>query len=172
MSRLLPVLVLTLLIPSYALVAIADNGRSADVDLDVSGISITYPDSANQSLYQMFSSNYPIPGFNKPEMLYVTDGVVGVELNINIVVENLGTAQSGFIDVEVMKEMNLTQNDFSICPEITTKLNRLGYEIIEIPVRYNGRNYSDGKKIRFKDALIAFYTLIKFRFFWKQINKK
>ena len=77
-----------------------------------------------------------------------------------------------FIDVEVMKEMNLTQNDFSICPEITTKLNRLGYEIIEIPVRYNGRNYSDGKKIRFKDALIAFYTLIKFRFFWKQINKK
>lgn len=77
-----------------------------------------------------------------------------------------------FIDVEVMKEMNLTQNDFSICPEITTKLNRLGYEIIEIPVHYNGRNYSDGKKIRFKDALIAFYTLIKFRFFWKQINKK
>ena len=77
-----------------------------------------------------------------------------------------------FIDVEVMKEMNLTQSDFSMCPEITTKLNRLGYEIIEIPVRYNGRNYSDGKKIRFKDALIAFYTLIKFRFFWKQINKK
>ena len=50
----------------------------------------------------MFSSNYPIPGFNKPEMLYVTDGVVGVELNMNIVVENLGSAQSGFIDVEVM----------------------------------------------------------------------
>ena len=77
-----------------------------------------------------------------------------------------------FIDVKVMKKMNLIQNDFSICPEITTKLNRLGYEIIEIPVRYNGRNYSDGKKIRFKDALIAFYTLIKFRFFWKQIDKK
>tara|TARA_B100000989_G_scaffold298613_1_gene288744 strand:- start:2371 stop:3072 length:702 start_codon:yes stop_codon:yes gene_type:complete len=72
-----------------------------------------------------------------------------------------------FIDVKIMKEMNLTQKDFSICPEITTKLNRLGYEIVEIPVRYNGRNYSDGKKIRFKDALIAFYALIKFRFFWK-----
>tara|TARA_Y100000816_G_scaffold180695_1_gene130751 strand:- start:18017 stop:18733 length:717 start_codon:yes stop_codon:yes gene_type:complete len=77
-----------------------------------------------------------------------------------------------FIDVKVMKKMNLIQNDFSICPEITTKLNHLGFEIIEIPVRYNGRNYSDGKKIRFKDAVIAFYTLIKFRFFWKQINKK
>ena len=102
MGRLLPLIVLTLLIPSSALVAIADTGRSADVDLDITDISITYPDSTNQSLYQMFSSNYPIPGFNKPEMLYVTDGVVGVELNINIVVENIGTAQSGFVDVEVI----------------------------------------------------------------------
>ena len=50
----------------------------------------------------MFSSNYPIPGFNKPEMLYVTDGVVGVEMNINIVIENLGTVQSGFVDVDVL----------------------------------------------------------------------
>ena len=77
-----------------------------------------------------------------------------------------------FIDVKVIKEMKLSHNAFSICPEITTKLNRLDQEIIEIPVSYNGRNYSDGKKIRFKDAIIAFYTLIKFRFFWKQINKK
>ena len=69
---------------------------------DVTDISITYPDSTNQSLYQMFSSNYPIPGFNKPEMLYVTDGVVGVEMNINIVIENLGTVQSGFVDVEIL----------------------------------------------------------------------
>ena len=102
MGRLLPMFVLTLLIPSYALVAVADSGRSVNVDLDVTGISITYPDNANQSLYQMFSSNYPIAGFNKPEMLYVTDGVVGVELNLNVVIENLGTVQSGYVDVEVM----------------------------------------------------------------------
>ena len=35
-------------------------------------------------------------------MLYVTDGVVGVELNLNIVIENLGTVQSGYVDVEIM----------------------------------------------------------------------
>ena len=50
----------------------------------------------------MFSSNYPIPEFNKPENLYVTDGVVNVEMNINVVIENLGTAQSGFVDVELL----------------------------------------------------------------------
>ena len=48
----------------------------------------------------MFSSNYPI--INKPESLYVTDGVVGVEINLNIVIDNLGTVQSGFVDVEVL----------------------------------------------------------------------
>ena len=102
MSRLLPLLVLTMLVPSYALVAVADSGRAVNVDLEITDISITYPDNANRSLYQMFSSNYPIAGFNKPEMLYVTDGVVGVELNLNIVIENLGTVQSGYVDVEIM----------------------------------------------------------------------
>ncbi|MEC8788725.1 MAG: hypothetical protein VXX17_01515, partial [Candidatus Thermoplasmatota archaeon] len=63
MGRLLPLFVLTLLIPSYALVAVADSGRAVNVDLDITDISVTYPDNANRSLYQMFSSNYPIPGF-------------------------------------------------------------------------------------------------------------
>ena len=90
-----------MLVPSYALVAIAEEWRSADVDLDVTGISTTYPDSANQSSIRCFLPIIPYL-VNKPEMLYVTDGVVGVELNMNIVVENLGSAQSGFIDVEVM----------------------------------------------------------------------
>ena len=101
MNRLVPLFVLTLLLPSYSLLAVADSGRSVNVDLDITDISITYPDNANQSLYQMFSSNYPIAGFNKPEMLYVTDGVVGVESNINLVIENLGTVQSGYVDVTI-----------------------------------------------------------------------
>ena len=102
MRRLLPLLVLTLLIPSYTFVVIGDSGRSVNVDLDVDEISITYPDSTNRSLYQMFSSNYPIIGFDKSESLYVTDGVVGVEMNINIEIKNLGTVQSGYVDVVVM----------------------------------------------------------------------
>ena len=102
MRRVLPVVLIALLLSSCIPLISATNGRAVNVDLDVTDISITYPDSTNQSLYQMFSSNYPIPGFNKPEMLYVTDGVVGVEMNINIVIENLGTVQSGFVDVEVL----------------------------------------------------------------------
>ena len=76
MGRLLPLFVLTMLIPSYAFVAVADSGRAVNVDLDITDISITYPDNANQSLYQMFSSNYPIAGFNKPSMKWtLTTGI-------------------------------------------------------------------------------------------------
>ena len=101
MRRIVPIILIALLLPSFMPMANAATGRAVNIDLDITDISITYPDSANQSLYQMFSSNYPIVSFNKPENLYVTDGVLGVEMNINIVVENLGTIQSGYVDVDV-----------------------------------------------------------------------
>ena len=56
---------------------------------------------------------------------------------------------------KVIKDLNLSHNDFSICPEITTKLSRLKYDIIEIPISYRGRNYSEGKKI-YLSLLIQF----------------
>ena len=102
MRRIIPVILVALLLPSFIPMVSGVSGRAVNVDLDVSDISISYPDSVNESLYQMFSSNYPIPNFNKPENLYVTDGVVGVEINLNILIDNIGTVQSGFIDVEVL----------------------------------------------------------------------
>ncbi len=75
-----------------------------------------------------------------------------------------------FMQSNIIKDLDLSRSDFSICPEITTKLSRLKYDITEIPISYQGRNYDEGKKIRFKDAILALYTLIKFRFFWKKID--
>ena len=65
-------------------------------------------------------------------------------------------------------KLQLQENDFAFCPEVTTKLSLLGEEIFEVPISYNGREYKDGKKINFFDAIIAFKTIIKYRFF----NKK
>ena len=102
MKRIVAPLLVALFVLSAMPVANAASGRAVNIDLAVSDISVSYPDSVNESLYKMFSSNYPIIGFNKPESLYVTDGVVGVEINLNIVIDNLGTVQSGFVDVEVL----------------------------------------------------------------------
>ena len=64
---------------------------------------------------------------------------------------------------EVFDLIKLEENDFAFCPEVTSKVANLGFEIHEVPISYNGRNYEDGKKIKTIDALRALKTLIKYR---------
>jgi len=65
---------------------------------------------------------------------------------------------------EVLKKINLKSNDFSIEPEITTKVLKKGIKIKEIPINYYPRTVKQGKKIKIKDGFIALKTLIKYRF--------
>ena len=66
---------------------------------------------------------------------------------------------------ELFDKINLEENSFSFCPEITTKVGRQGVKILEVPISYIGREYKDGKKIKFIDGIIVIKTLIKYRFF-------
>ncbi len=66
---------------------------------------------------------------------------------------------------EVVKDLDLCANRFDIEPEITVKLARKGYRIYETPISYSGRDYSEGKKITWKDAVPAVWALVKYRFF-------
>ena len=66
---------------------------------------------------------------------------------------------------EIFKSIELKHDDFSFCPEITTKISKMKKKIIEVPISYVGRSVEEGKKITLKDAYMAIYTLIKFRFF-------
>ena len=61
------------------------------------------------------------------------------------------------------KKIKLQENDFAFCPEITTKISNEKIDIIEIPISYNGRTYSQGKKISLKDAFRAIYVVIKYK---------
>jgi len=58
-------------------------------------------------------------------------------------------------------KLNIEQKDFSFCAEVTTKLSNFREHIIEVPVRYNGRSYKEGKKISFKDAMLTVLAIIK-----------
>ena len=64
---------------------------------------------------------------------------------------------------EVFDLITLEENDFAFCPEVTSKISNLGFEIYEVPIRYSGRSYQEGKKIKTTDALKALKTLIKYR---------
>jgi glycosyltransferase involved in cell wall biosynthesis len=68
------------------------------------------------------------------------------------------------IRADVLKPMPLHSNRFGIEPEITAKLFKAGARVYEVPITYDGRDYSEGKKITWKDGFPALWTLIKYRF--------
>ena len=68
---------------------------------------------------------------------------------------------------EIFLKLNLKENDFAFCPEVNTKISLLNEKILELPISYKGRNVQEGKKIRFKDALKALLTIIKYKYLKK-----
>jgi len=64
---------------------------------------------------------------------------------------------------EVLKGITLKSDKFNIEPELTAKILKKGYRIYEVPISYAGREYSEGKKITWKDGIVALWTLIKHR---------
>jgi len=66
--------------------------------------------------------------------------------------------------VEVLRSMTLRSNRFGIEPEITAKIFKRGYRVYEVPITYDGRGYDEGKKITWRDGIVAIWTLIKYRF--------
>lgn len=67
-------------------------------------------------------------------------------------------------DFRLIKSLNLKSKRFEFCPEVTAKLRKKGYKILEVPISYNPRAKKEGKKIKWKDGFNAIYTLIKYRF--------
>lgn len=65
----------------------------------------------------------------------------------------------------VIQSINIKEKSFGIEPEITLKLAKKKFIFYEVPVSYKGRSYEEGKKITLKDAFIAIYCIIKYRFF-------
>jgi glycosyltransferase involved in cell wall biosynthesis len=65
---------------------------------------------------------------------------------------------------EVVENMPLHAHGFEFEPEFTAKILKRNYRIFEVPITFNPRTYNEGKKIKSKDAFIALWTLIKYRF--------
>lgn len=65
---------------------------------------------------------------------------------------------------EVVMGMPLHSRRFDIEPEITAKICKRGYRILEVPIDFFGRSFKEGKKITWKDGLVAFWVLLKYRF--------
>jgi dolichol-phosphate mannosyltransferase len=68
------------------------------------------------------------------------------------------------VPAQLLREMKLECERFEYCPEVTAKALKLKHKILEVPVDYVPRGKDAGKKIRWTDAPIAFWTLFRVRF--------
>jgi glycosyltransferase involved in cell wall biosynthesis len=65
---------------------------------------------------------------------------------------------------EVLRSMTLRSDGFGIEPELTAKIFKRGYRVYEIPITYDGRGYDEGKKIGWRDGVVALWVLLRYRF--------
>jgi len=65
---------------------------------------------------------------------------------------------------DVLRSMELKSDGFGIEPEITAKVFKRRYRVYEVPISYDGRGYEEGKKITWRDGIIALWVLVKYRF--------
>lgn len=66
--------------------------------------------------------------------------------------------------VEVLRDLDITSRRFTVEPELTAKLARLPVRMHEVPIRYRGRKFGEGKKIGWRDATAALWAIVKYRF--------
>ncbi len=81
----------------------------------------------------------------------------------NAILSDMETCYKVF-RAEVVRGMKIRARGFEFEPEFTAKVLKQGIRIYEVPISYNGREWSEGKKIKWTDAPIALWTLLKYRF--------
>jgi len=80
----------------------------------------------------------------------------------NTTVSDMETGYKAFRS-EILRSLELRQDDFSIEPEITAKVCKRNLRIYQLPISYYGRTYEEGKKITWRDGFKAIWVLIRVR---------
>jgi glycosyltransferase involved in cell wall biosynthesis len=65
---------------------------------------------------------------------------------------------------DVLRSIRLRSDGFGIEPELTAKIFKRGYRVYEVPITYDGRGYDEGKKIGWRDGVVALWVLLRCRF--------
>jgi len=80
---------------------------------------------------------------------------------------NLTDMETGYkvFRAEVLRRIKIESKRFGFEPEITAKIAKLGCRIYEVPISYWGRDYSEGKKINWRDGIAAIYWIIWYNLF-------
>ena len=82
----------------------------------------------------------------------------------NLNLTDLETCYKAF-RADIIKNLELRENRFGFEPEVTAKLAKARCRIYEVGISYNGRTYSEGKKVNWKDGFRAIYAIVRYNLF-------
>lgn len=87
--------------------------------------------------------------------------VTNILYNTNIT--DMETGYKAF-RLSAVQHLNIKAKRFDFEPEVTAKLLRRGHQIYEVPISYYGRKFEEGKKLTWRDGVVALWTLLYYRF--------
>jgi glycosyltransferase involved in cell wall biosynthesis len=80
----------------------------------------------------------------------------------NTTISDMETGYKAF-RIDVLRSLDLREDDFGIEPEITAKVCNRKLRLYELPISYYGRSYAEGKKITWRDGFKAIVVLLRVR---------
>ena len=114
----------------------------------------------------VFGSRF-LGGARRPVMFWHMVANKILTFTTNLLYDNiLSDMETGYkvFTRKAIESIKFKSNRFDFEPEFTAKVLKKKCRIYEVPISFNPRDYTEGKKIGFPDAIVAFWTLIKYRF--------
>jgi glycosyltransferase involved in cell wall biosynthesis len=72
---------------------------------------------------------------------------------------------------EVADRLNIESDRFGVEPEITAKVAKMRARVYEVPISYSGRDFSEGKKISWRDGFPALWAIVRFNLFGRRMER-
>jgi glycosyltransferase involved in cell wall biosynthesis len=139
--------------------------HDADLEYHPSDIAKMLPLFLEEDADAVFGSRFMSSDFRRVLFFRHSLGNRLITLLTNIVTDlNLSDIETCYkmVRADIFKSIPWESNRFGIEPEITIKLAKRKARIFEIPIRYSGRTYAEGKKITWKDGIRALGALLKY----------
>ena len=138
--------------------------QDADLEYDPEDIPALFEPIRRGRVEIVYGSRFLGPHLNLLFWHRVGNTILNLLVNIlfNTTLSDMETCYK-VLPTAILKDLRLTSNSFDIEPEITCKLLKRGYKIFEVPISYIGRDFSEGKKITWRDGVSVVRTIIGLR---------
>jgi glycosyltransferase involved in cell wall biosynthesis len=142
--------------------------QDADLEYDPADVPVLIEPIERGSADVVFGSR--LSG-GRPQRVYMFWHLVGnrflsmlTNVLYNTTLSDMETGYKAF-RTEILRSLDLRQDDFGIEPEITAKICKRKLRVYELPIAYYGRTYAEGKKITWRDGFKAIRVLLSVRLF-------